>query len=155
MRLSRLKSRTKAAFQLLIIHGFAEVTNHAILQGAASSPFIRISGDENGRDHVARFDEMSVELNPAHSRHLNVSDQARRFGDERGFQELGGRGKCVDRVTLHRHELSHGLAKGLIVLDDRYQYAFHHCVSVLVPMSKAFLITSRRIQTHNVGAVLQ
>src|SRR5512136_2003376 len=101
MRLSRLKSRTKAAFQLLIIHGFAEVTNHSILQGAASSRFIRISSDENGGDHVARIDEMPVELNPAHSRHLNVSDQARRFGEERGFQELGGRGKRLDRVTLH------------------------------------------------------
>jgi hypothetical protein len=48
---------------------FAEVTNHSILQGAISSRFIRISGDENGRDHVARFDEMSMELNPAHSGH--------------------------------------------------------------------------------------
>ena len=62
MRLSGLESRTKAAFQMFIIHGFAEVTNHSILQGAVSSHLIRIGGDENGRDHVARIDEMSVEL---------------------------------------------------------------------------------------------
>ena len=119
-RLSGLESRTKAALQMLIIHGFAKVTNHPILQGAVSSDVIRIGSDENGRDHVARIDEMSVELNPAHARHLNVSDQARRFGDERRFQELGGRGKRLDRVAQHRHELSHGLAKGLIILDNRY-----------------------------------
>ena len=103
---------------MLIIHGFAKVTKHSILQGAVSSGVIRIGSDENRWNHVAPIDEMSVELNPAHSRHLNVSDQARRFGDERGFQEIGGRGKRLDRVTLHRHELLHGLAKGLIVLDD-------------------------------------
>ena len=126
MRLSGFESRTKAAFQLLIIHGFAEVTNHSTLQGAVSSRFIRISGDENGRDHVARIDEMSMELNPAHSRHLNISDQARRFGDERRFQELGGRGKRLDRVAQHGHELLHGLTKGLIILDYRYQCTFCH-----------------------------
>jgi hypothetical protein len=134
MRLSGLESRTKAAFQFLIIHGFAEVTNHSIPQGAVSNRFIRISGDENGRDHVARIDEMSMELNPAHSRHLNISDQARRFGGERRFQELGGRGKRLDRVAQHRHELLHGLAKGLIILDDRYQCTFRHFDSTsLVP----------------------
>ena len=76
MRLSGLESRTKASFQMLIIHGFAKVTNHSIFQGTVSSRFIRISGDENGRDHVAPIDEMSVELNPAHSRHLDIGDQA-------------------------------------------------------------------------------
>ena len=81
MRLSGLESRAKTAFQLLIIHRFAKVTNHAIFQGEVSSDVIRIGNDENGRDHVARIDEMSVELNPAHARHLNVRDQARRFGD--------------------------------------------------------------------------
>src|SRR4029434_3233366 len=50
--LSGLESRTKAAFQMLIIHGFAKVTNHSILQGAVSSRFIRIRGDENGWAHV-------------------------------------------------------------------------------------------------------
>jgi len=74
MRLSGLESRTKAALQMLIIHGFTKVTNHSILQGTVSSRFIRISGDENGRDRVAPIDEMSVELDPAHSRHLNISD---------------------------------------------------------------------------------
>ena len=76
MRLSGLESRMKAAFQMLIIHGFAKVTKHSILQGAVSSDVIRIGSDENRRNHVAPIDEMSVELNPAHSRHLDVGDQA-------------------------------------------------------------------------------
>jgi hypothetical protein len=76
MRLSGIESRTKAAFQMLIIHGFAKVTNHSILQGAVSGDVIRIGSDENRRNHVAPIDEMSVELNPAHSRHLDVGDQA-------------------------------------------------------------------------------
>ena len=153
MRLSGLESRTKAAFQMLIIHGFAKVTNHSILQGAVSSRFIRISGDENGRDHVARINEMSVELNPAHSRHLNVSDQARRFGDERRFQELGGRGKRLDRVAQHRHEFSHGLEKGLIILDDRYQCTFRHFGSTSLAPRYRWLQNGSNAALHasNVG----
>ena len=61
---------------MLIIHGFTKVTNHSIFQGTVSSRFIRISGDENGRNHLARIDEMFVELNTAHSMHLDVGDQA-------------------------------------------------------------------------------
>jgi hypothetical protein len=142
---------------MLIIHWFTKVTNHSILQGTVSSRFIRISGDENGRDHVAAFDEMSVELDPAHSRHLNISDQACRFGEEGRFQELGGRGKRLDRVTQHRHELSHGLAKGLIVLDDRYQCTFRHCFSTFFAGSilERFQVVLACMQLRNVGVVSQ
>ena len=94
MRLSGLESRTKAAFQMLIIHGFAEVTNHSILQGAVPSDVIRIGSDENRRDHVARIDEMSVELNPAHSRHLNVGDQARGFGNRGDARKSAAEGNA-------------------------------------------------------------
>ena len=55
MRLSGLESRTKAPLEMLVIHGLAKVTNHPILQGAVSSHFIRICGDEDRRDRVARY----------------------------------------------------------------------------------------------------
>ena len=56
MRLSGLESRTKAAFEMVVIHGLAEITDHPILQGAVSGDLIRVRSDENCRDHVSRID---------------------------------------------------------------------------------------------------
>ena len=68
-----------------------------------------------------------MELDPAHSRHLDIGDQA--CGFSAGEEISGNRPprKRFDRVAQQRHELSHGLAKGLIILDDRDQCTFRHC----------------------------
>ena len=34
VRLARIESRTKAAFEMVVIHRLAEITDHSILQGA-------------------------------------------------------------------------------------------------------------------------
>jgi hypothetical protein len=73
----RFESRTKTALEMLVIHWLAEVTNNPILEGASPHLFVRVCGYEDRRNGVAGIDEMSVELNSTHSRHLNVGDQAR------------------------------------------------------------------------------
>src|SRR5271168_5502090 len=75
---------------------------------------------------MARIDEMSVELNSSHSRHLNVGDQAGGCSEERRCEEIGCRRERFDSVAHRRHELSHGFAEGLIILNDRYQSTLRH-----------------------------
>ena len=68
MRPSGFESRTKAAFEMVVIHRFAEVANDPILQGTLSDDLIRVCGNEDRRDRMPRIDQASVELDPGHSR---------------------------------------------------------------------------------------
>jgi hypothetical protein len=111
---------------MFVIHRLAEVTNDPTLQGAPPGDLIRVCGNEDRRNRVARIHEMSVELNSSHARHLNVGDQARGCSEERRCQEIGGRRERFHGVAQRRHELSRGFAKGLIILDDLYQRALRH-----------------------------
>ena len=63
--------------------GLPEVTNHPIVQGAVPNNLIRVCRNEDRRDRVARIDEVSVEFDASHSRHLDVGDQAGGFSQER------------------------------------------------------------------------
>jgi hypothetical protein len=126
MRFAGFESRTKAAFEMFVVHGLGHVTDHPILEGALPRNLVRISGDENRRDPTARSEQVSMEFDARHSRHVNVADQARGFSEERRCQEIGCRGERFDGVPQRRHELFHGFAKGLIILDDRDQCRFRH-----------------------------
>jgi FixJ family two-component response regulator len=111
---------------MFVVHGLGDITDHAFLEGALPSNLIRVSSDENRRDPMSHSNQMSMELNPRHSRHLNVGDQARRCGEERRCQKVGCRGERFDSVAQQTHEFYHGFAKGLIILDDRDQCRFRH-----------------------------
>jgi len=126
MWLPGFESRTKAAFEMVVIHRLAEVTNDPILQGTPPHDLIRVGGNEDRGNRVARIDEMFVELNTSHSRHLNVGDQARCCCKERGCQEVGCRRERLGSVTQRAYEFSHGFSKRLIILHDRYQVIFQH-----------------------------
>ena len=126
MRLPGLESRTKAPFEMVIIHRLAEVTNDSILQSTPPDDLVRVCGNEDRRNRVSCSDEMSVELKTGHSRHLNVGDQARGCCEERGCQEVGCRRKRLGSVSQRAYEFPHGFSKRLIILHDRYQVIFRH-----------------------------
>jgi len=111
---------------MVVIHRFGEVTNDAIVQGPFADGLIRVCGNEDCRNFIARLHEMSVELNASHSGHLNVGDQAAGFGKEGRGQEIGCRGERFDRVAQGPYEFSHGFSKGLIILHNRYQWMLRH-----------------------------
>jgi hypothetical protein len=52
---------------------------------------------------------------------MDVRDQAGGFDEARGCEEIGRRRESVDAVAERPHEPYHGLAKELIILDDRNQ----------------------------------
>ena len=126
MWLPGFESRAKAAFEMLVIHRLGKVAHDAVLQSAVAGRLIRVCGNEDRRNRVARIDEMPLKLNASHSGHLNVSDQAGGFRKERRRQEIGCRGECFDRVAQRPYEFLHGFSKGLIILDDRYQWMLRH-----------------------------
>src|SRR5262245_23528473 len=111
---------------MVIVYRLAEVTKDSILQSTPPDTLIRVCGNEDRGDRVTRIYETSVQLDSGHSGHLNVADQTRRCRQERRCEEIGRRGEGFDRVAKHRHELSHGFAKKLIILDNRYQCWFLH-----------------------------
>ena len=73
----------KAAFEMVVIHGLGEVADHPIFQGAVPSNLIRVRSEKNGRDPMSRMNQVSVQLNAGHPRHLDVGDQASGCGEER------------------------------------------------------------------------
>ncbi len=70
---------------------------------------------------VPDFDEVSVEFDSGHRGHMDVGDQASRFDETRGCEEIGRGGESFDGEAQGPHKPSHGLAKEPIVLNDRDQ----------------------------------
>jgi len=110
---------------MLFVYRLAQVADDPVVQGASLVNVIGESGHENCRDRVARVDQVSIELQPRHGRHVDVGDQAGCFGEARGREKFGGRRKHLDRIAQRSHEPTHGLTKGPIIFDDRNEYLFH------------------------------
>ena len=119
-RTAGLESTAKTTLEMVVINWFAEVANDPIFQSATPDTLVRICGNEDRWDRVPCVDQMSVELDASHSRHLDVGDQAAGLREHMGCQEIGSRGEGFDYVTQRGYEFPHGLAKRLIILDDRY-----------------------------------
>jgi hypothetical protein len=111
---------------MVVIDRFAQIANDSIFERAVPGSLIRVCGNENRRDRVPGIDQMLVELDPGHSRHLDVGDQAGDFGKMGRGQKIGCRRERFNPVPERIHQLSHRFAKRLIVLDDRYQHRFRH-----------------------------
>src|SRR6267154_1420647 len=77
------ESVTQTAYQLILINWLTKVTNNLIVQGLRPVHVVGVGSNENCRDSETRLDEVSVELDPGHGRHMDVSDQASRFDEMR------------------------------------------------------------------------
>src|SRR6266567_7977490 len=90
-RLTWLESRTKTPYQMLLINRLTKVTNDPIVQGAGAVNVIGVGSHEDRRNRVTRLDEVFIELEPGHRRHMDVSDQAGGFGETRRCEEIACR----------------------------------------------------------------
>ena len=106
---------------MLLINRLAKITDNSIHQSATPDVFIGVSRHEDCRNRVSSFDEVSVEFDSGHRRHMDVSDQAGGFDEMTGFEEIRWRRERLDAVAQRPDEPSHRLAKELIVLNDRDQ----------------------------------
>jgi len=81
---------------------------------------------------MAHVDKAPSELEAGHGRHVDVGNQAGRFGEERGRQEFGSRREIVDRIPERSDEPAHGFTKKPVIIDDRNQYLLHHLAYELI-----------------------
>jgi len=124
-----MEGRTETPHEVLLINGLAKVTNDPIVQGANPSLVIMVGSHEDRWNREARIDEVSVEIGSGHPRHLDVGDQASGFDETRGRDEIGCRREYLNGVAKRPHEPFHGLAKEVIIFNNRDQYRFRHRAS--------------------------
>ncbi len=118
-RLAGPQRRAKALQQTRLVNGLSKVADDPLVELAGA--VVDVGREEDRRNRVSGVDEVSVEVDSGHSRHLDVGDQAGGFNHPMGREEIGGRPESLDGVAQRPHEPSHGLAKELIIIDDRHQ----------------------------------
>src|SRR6266436_7489697 len=77
------ESGTKTAHQMIIIHWLTKITDDPIVQGACPISVVRVGSNEDCGNRVPCVDQMSVQFEPSHGRHMDISDQAGRFDEMR------------------------------------------------------------------------
>src|SRR5262249_10674006 len=138
-RLAALESLAKAAYQLLLVNRLPKVTNDPVAQDAGPDVVIGVGRHEDRRDRAPHPNEVAVELDSRHCRHMDVSDQAGDVGETRRCQEIGRRRESLDAVAQRPQEPFHGFAKELIILHDRNHWRVRHMnsSSSLAPVMRA------------------
>ena len=86
-----MRAARRHRFRCCLIHWLTKVTDDPIVQGAGPVNVIGVGSHEDCRNRVPCIDEVSVEFDAGHRRHMDVGDQAGRFGKTRGCEEIGCR----------------------------------------------------------------
>jgi hypothetical protein len=84
-----MERRTKTAHEMILIHGFAKVTNDPILQCACPDVDIGVGRHEDRRNCMPHFDEASMELQSVHCGHVDVGYQAAGLDEAGGSEKIG------------------------------------------------------------------
>ena len=87
------ESCVKATFQMLFIYRLAKVADDPIVHGVDPVNIFGVGSHQDCRNCAPCIDEVSVEFDFGHRRHVYVGDQAGRFGKTGGFEEIGRRCK--------------------------------------------------------------
>jgi hypothetical protein len=66
---------------MIVVHRLAKVANNPVLKCPIPDDVIGVCGNEDCRDRVPGLDQMPVQLDSSHSRHVDVSDQAGGLGE--------------------------------------------------------------------------
>ena len=98
------------SYEMLLVKWLAKVTYDPIVHGAGLVKVVGVGSNEDRRNRVTRLDEVFIELEPGHRRHMDVSDQAGGFGETRRCEEFGCRREGHDVVAKLSDEPPHGLA---------------------------------------------
>jgi hypothetical protein len=106
---------------MFVVNRFPKITNNAVVQSAGSISVIGVGSNENHGNRVPGIDEVSIKFDPAHRRHIDISDYAGCFTQTRRSQEIGRRRETLDCIALGFYQPSHRIAKELIILNDRYE----------------------------------
>ena len=83
---------------MLFINWLAKVADDPFVQGAGPVNIIGVGSHEDCRNRVPSIDEVSVEFDSGHRRHVYVGDEALRFGKTGGCEEIGRRSKSLGGI---------------------------------------------------------
>jgi hypothetical protein len=109
----------KAVDQFGFHQGLMKVAFDPEDQRALLPALIRIGGDQYRRDWMPTFDQMVIKLEARHIWHVKIGDQASGGGEFRRRKKMRRRRKHRDRIIRRLEKLAHGVAEGLIVIDER------------------------------------
>jgi hypothetical protein len=73
---------------MLFIDRFAKVTDDTFAQGTGPINIVRKRSHEDCRNCSPGRDEVAMEFDPSHRRHMDIGDQAGRFSETRGCEEI-------------------------------------------------------------------
>src|SRR5262245_20621340 len=132
-----------ASKQFIGITWLGEVADDTIGHCANPNALVRVCSDQNRWNDIARVDEMAVQLDSGHSRHVDVHDQARRIANVRACEEIERGRECLDREPHRGHQTLQSLARVLIIVDDGDQsFRRQMCLLHLVRESSTELYTN-------------
>lgn len=104
--------------EIVLIHWLAQIADDTVVQCPGPISIVGVGCHEDCRNSSVRIDKVSVQFEPGHGRHVDVGDEASRFREARGCEEIGCRWKGLDGVAQRAHEPSQGLAKEPIIVND-------------------------------------
>src|SRR5262249_30184951 len=108
----------KTRQQALLPQRLAEVADRAIANDPGLDRLVGIGGHEDDRCPMTAGGQLALQIDPAHARHLNVGDEARRRGDKVRI-EKGLRGReGVDMIAQHTDQVFRRFSDGIVVIDD-------------------------------------
>jgi hypothetical protein len=94
-----MESLMKALYEMLLVNRLAKVTNDPIVQGTGPVNVIGVGCNEDRRNRVARIDEVSVERESSHRRHMDVSNQAGSLDETCRREESAADGRQCSPAT--------------------------------------------------------
>src|ERR1700722_4838162 len=99
MRLTRMERRPKTTHEMILIQGFAKVTNDPILQGARPYVVIGVGRHEDRRNRMPHFGEASMQLQSVPRGHVDVGDTEGGVDKAGRREEIGARCESLDSVA--------------------------------------------------------
>jgi hypothetical protein len=94
-------------------------TSGSGLQRSGADALIGEGRNENERRVVSLSAHMHQKVQTTHGRHLHIRNDARRIVQAGRLQEINGRRKCMDHVTVRTEKIIGCDADGCIVVNNR------------------------------------
>jgi hypothetical protein len=116
--LLHLQGRLEILDELVSIEGLRQVASRSARKCPRTGLLIGECGKENERNAVTTGPQVFLQLDTAHTGHLNVRHHAGEIIKAVRPQELFGRRKCVDEISERSHEAVGRRAYGRIIIDD-------------------------------------
>jgi hypothetical protein len=113
-----LQSGVEAFDQSFSVEGLGQETGRSRLRSSRACALDGEGRDENERHAVSLGQQVGLQLDTAHCRHLHICYHTRGVIQVGRPQELFGRRECMDDVPKRPHEIVGRGANGSVIVND-------------------------------------